>query len=133
MEITEMKVSSELLPEEIKQEVISITTAIEELEVQLKEYAVLQKKYDDFRAQLYEAMTKYNLIKFTSEGGIQFTIVSGSDDKTEIKLEFDIDRFKQEEPVLYKQYLAQKEKITKGRAGYLRITIPKETDGKEVL
>jgi hypothetical protein len=133
MEITEMKVSSELLPEEVKQEVVAITTAIEALEVQLKEYVVLQKKYDDFRAQLYEAMTKYNLIKFTSEGGIQFTIVSGSDDKTEIKLEFDIDKFKHDEPVLYKQYLAQKEKITKGRAGYLRITIPKENDGKEVL
>lgn len=116
------------LPESVKDEVLSITGAIEELEIQLKEYKVIQDKYEEFRQQLYSTMSEHSISKFTSNGGILFTIVSESPTKTELVLEFDVDKLKKDNPDLYKEYLTQKEKITKGKSGYLRITIPKEKE-----
>lgn len=116
------------LPESVKDEVLSITGAIEELETQLKEYKVIQDKYEDFRQQLYTTMCEHSISKFTSNGGILFTIVSESPTKTELVLEFDVETLKKEDPDTYKKYLTQKEKITKGKSGYLRITIPKEKE-----
>lgn len=116
------------LPESVKDKVLSITGAIEELETQLKEYKVIQNKYEDFRQQLYSTMSEHGISKFTSNGGILFTIVSESPTKTELVLEFDTDTLKKENPDIYKKYLTQKEKITKGKSGYLRITIPKEKE-----
>lgn len=116
------------LPESVKDEVLSITGAIEELETQLKEYKVIQDKYEEFRQQLYSTMSEHSISKFTSNGGIQFTIVSESPTKTELVLEFDTETLKKENPEIYKKYLTQKEKITKGKSGYLRITIPKEKE-----
>lgn len=113
------------LPQEVYNEIKEFTNQIEELEEQLKEYKKIEKSYNDFRAKLYDKMTEYDVKKFTSLNNTQFTIVSGSQEKTEIVLEFNLDKFKVDKPDLYKEYLEQKEKVTKAKAGYLRITTPK--------
>ena len=42
------------------------------------------------------------------------------------KFPYTLEKFKTEEPKLYKQYTHVVEKVTKGKKGYLRVTIPKE-------
>ena len=113
------------IPEEAHNEIREITSQIEQLEEQLKEYKRLEESYNEFRIKLFEAMTKHNVLKFTSLNNTQFTIVSGSPEKTEIVLEFNIDKFKVDQPELYKKYVEQKEKVTKAKTSYLRITTPK--------
>lgn len=113
------------LPQEVYNEIKEFTSQIEELEEQLKEYKKIEESYNDFRAKLYDKMTEFDVKKFTSLNNTQFTIVSGSQEKTEIVLEFNLDKFKVDKPDLYKEYLEQKEKVTKAKAGYLRITTPK--------
>lgn len=116
------------LTKEASQELLDITTTIEKMETDLKAFEELQIQYDNFRKRLFEAMTKYNVIKYVSLGGIQFTIVSTSPDKTEIVLKFNEEKFKTEKPAMYKKYLEQVEKFTKGKSSYLRITLPKGSD-----
>lgn len=113
------------IPEEAHNEIREITSQIEQLEEQLKEYKRIEESYNEFRIKLFEAMTKHNVLKFTSLNNTQFTIVSGSPEKTEIVLEFNIDKFKVDQPELYKKYVEQKEKVTKAKTSYLRITTPK--------
>lgn len=113
------------LPQEVYNEIKEFTSQIEELEEQLKEYKKIEESYNDFRAKLYDKMSEFDVKKFTSLNNTQFTIVSGSQEKTEIVLEFNLDKFKVDKPDLYKEYLEQKEKVTKAKAGYLRITTPK--------
>lgn len=113
------------LPQEVYNEIKEFTSQIEELEEQLKEYKKIEESYNDFRAKLYDKMTEFDVKKFTSLNNTQFTIVSGSQEKTEIVLEFNLDKFKVDKPDLYKEYLEQKEKVTKAKTGYLRITTPK--------
>lgn len=114
-----------LLPQEAHTKIVEITNQLEELEEKLKEYKKLEDSYAEFRTKLFDAMTNFNILKFTSLNNTQFTIVQGSPEKTEIVLEFNVDKLKVEQPDTYKKYLEQKEKITKGKANYLRITTPK--------
>lgn len=113
------------IPEEAHNEIREITSQIEQLEEQLQEYKRIEESYNEFRIKLFEAMTKHNVLKFTSLNNTQFTIVSGSPEKTEVVLEFNIDKFKVDQPELYKKYVEQKEKVTKAKTSYLRITTPK--------
>lgn len=71
-------------------------------------------------------MTSYNVTKFVSEGGIQFTVTAQGEDKVKVTFKFDEKAFKEDHPELYKKYVTQKETVTKGRASHLRITLPKE-------
>jgi len=113
------------LSEDVSKELLEITNSIEKIENELKTFRELQKQYESFRQKLFDTMTKNNVIKYVSLGGIQFTVVSASNDKTEIVLKFNEDKFKAENPELYKKYVEQIEKTTKGKSSYLRITLPK--------
>lgn len=113
------------LSEDVSKELFEITNSIEKIESELKTFRELQKQYESFRQKLFDTMTKNNVIKYVSLGGIQFTVVSASNDKTEIVLKFNEDKFKAENPELYKKYVEQIEKTTKGKSSYLRITLPK--------
>lgn len=113
------------LSEDVSKELLEITNSIEKIESELKTFRELQKQYESFRQKLFDTMTKNNVIKYVSLGGIRFTVVSASNDKTEIVLKFNEDKFKAENPELYKKYVEQIEKTTKGKSSYLRITLPK--------
>lgn len=109
---------------------MSLSQEIEVLEEKLAKYNDLKTSYDNFKRELHEAMVESNIVKFTSPNGTQFTAVSPSVDKTELILAFNEEKFKQEHEDLYTKYVEQKEKFTKGRAGYLRITLPKNETEK---
>ena len=128
MEQDEKKIvlSNELsLTEEASKELLEIATSIEHIESKLKSYAELEKQYAEFRKKLFDAMTKHGVSKYISNGNIQFTLVLGSPEKTEIVLKFNEEKFKAEKPALYKEFVEQTEQIIKGKASYLRITLPK--------
>lgn len=114
--------------QQLNLQLVEITSNIALLETQLKQYKELTKKYEAFRDNLFALMTEYNVDKFTSNEGTQFTIVQGSPEKIEIVRTFNEERFKKDQPDVYKQYVEQQEKITKARSSYLRITSPKEKE-----
>jgi len=113
---------------QLNTELTLITSEIEALEVALKGYAVMQQKYEDFRTRLFDIMTESEVDKYTSPGGIQFTVVAGTPEKIEILLKFNEDKFKKEHADMYSDYTEQAEKISKARVSYLRITTPKEKE-----
>jgi flagellar capping protein FliD len=113
------------LTDEQRQNLLDITTELENIENQLKAYEEIQKSYETFREKLFKAMTEYGVTKYTSNAGIQFTVVSASPDKTKVILKFNVEKFKVEKPKLYKKYVEQVTETTKGKSSYLRITLPK--------
>ena len=108
--------STQIVSDEQKKELSLIIGNIEQLENKLREYDEIQNSYDAFRKKLFEAMTAYEVTKYVSEGGIQFTVTAQGVDKTEILLQFDVEKFKVEKPDLYKQYLKQIEKNNKRKS-----------------
>ena len=114
-----------IVNDETTQELLPILNQMSELEEKLKEYKKIQNQYDEFKAKLFDAMNEHDIKKFTFND-TQFTVVAAAPDKTEIKIEFDLDRFKEEHAELYKKYTKPVTKTTKGKASYLRITLPKE-------
>lgn len=116
-----------LVEDERTKELVPILVKMSELETKLKEYKKIQESYDEFKVNLFNKMNEYGIKKF-DYNGTQFTVVAASPDKTEIKLEFDVDSFKEEHPDLYKRFTKMVEKFVKGKASYLRITLPKESE-----
>lgn len=112
--------------EELNLQLVELTSNIAVIETRLQAYKELTKQYDEFRAKLYEMMIEHNIDKYISPEGIQFTIVKGSPQKIELTLQFNEEKFKNEEPILYKKYMEAVEKTTKARNSYLRITLPIE-------
>ena len=90
MENKMMLESTTVVSDAQKEELLVISNHIEKLENSLKQYNDIKIEYDDFRKKLFEAMTKFNVTKFVSEGGIQFTVSCyQGEDKTKITLKFD--------------------------------------------
>ena len=123
-----IEINEIILSDEAKKEIVAITDEIDKIETALKEFKTITDSYDKFRKKLFETMTKHGLYKYVSTSGIQFTITTPGKDKVEIKLKFDEDRFKKEKPAMYKRYTKQVEAVSKGKASYLRITLPNEEE-----
>lgn len=116
-----------IVSEEVNEDLLPILNQMSELETQLKEYKKLQEKYDSFKEKVFNAMVEKDIKKFTFND-TQFTVVSATPEKTEIKMEFDVKEFKEQHEELYKKYTKPVTKITKGKASYLRITLPKDKE-----
>ena len=96
------------------------------LEDSIKSLREQEKKFEGFRAQLYELMTELGVDTYEAPNGTTFTRVKPGVDKTEIILDFDSEKLKQDDPILYRKYIVRKEKFTKGRNGYIRVNIKEE-------
>ena len=116
-----------IVSEKVNEELLPILNQMSELEEKLKEYKKLQEKYDSFKEKVFNAMVEKDIKKFVFND-TQFTVVSATPEKTEIKMEFDIKEFKEQHEELYKKYTKPVTKITKGKASYLRLTLPKEEE-----
>lgn len=116
-----------IVSEEVNEELLPILNQMSELETQLKEYKKLQEKYDSFKEKVFNAMVEKDIKKFVFND-TQFTVVSATPEKTEIKMEFDVKEFKEQHEELYKKYIKPVTKVTKGKASYLRITLPKDKE-----
>lgn len=105
----------ELLPVNIQE----ISNKIVELENQLKYYKELEAQCKEMKKILYEQMENNGIKKWKTNTGVQFTLVPSTPNTTEIV--FNEEKFKEEQPVVYASY--SEEKIKKGKAGYVRITL----------
>lgn len=99
--------------------IVSIANVVVDLERQLQHYDELKKEHEEFKTKLKEQMEKNNLTGWEMPNGTLITLVAGTPSK--IVKEFNEDKFKEENELLYNKYLEDKEK--KGRSGYIRITI----------
>jgi hypothetical protein len=116
----------------LPQEVQTALSNIEKLEMQLIGLKDLVDKRDELKAKLYDFMEENGVYKYTTPNElVTFTMVSPSRDRTEIVVDFDVDKLREDDFETYQKYVVAKEKVIKGRKGYLKTTytnIEKESD-----
>lgn len=113
----------DLQPGEIQQ----LARSIIALEQRLKAYKQLEELRKKEMADLKGAMERNNIKSWQTPEGVIITLVADGKDK--VVKEFDTDTFAIENPEIYARYLL--EKIKKGRAGYVKVTLPKENEQNE--
>lgn len=106
-------------------DVIELSTKVIALEKQLAGYKQLEQQYKEVKDNLYKAMQNYQIKKWTTLNGTQITRVDGSDDTTITVKKFNEEQFKSDCTELYEKYVEDVQQIKKGRAGYVKITLPK--------
>ena len=100
---------------------MQFTDKIIVLEQELKSMKALEKQLKEAKQELKSAMEKRGIKKWTTNNGTQITLVADGEDKT-VSV-FDEAKFKAENEELYNLYQVGVKK--KGRAGYVKITLPK--------
>ena len=117
------------LPEEALQpgEIQQLARSIIALEQRLKAYKQLEELRKKEMTDLKSAMERNNIKSWQTPEGVIITLVADGKDK--VVKEFDTDTFAIENPEIYARYLL--EKIKKGRAGYVKVTLPKENEQNE--
>lgn len=91
------------------------------LEEQLVAYKDIERQCKEAKAELKQAMETYNIKSWTTPNGTKITLVPAGEDKT--VREFDVKRFEAENSALMEPYMV--DKVKKGRAGHVKITLPK--------
>lgn len=112
----------ELLPSEIP----DIASRIVAFEQQVSRMKELEKKIKSEKDRLKQAMERAGVKKWETPNGYKITLIPDTDDKVEQEEYFNADKFMAEHPDLVEQYTETKAVIKKGKAGYVRITSPKE-------
>lgn len=113
---------SELLPAEIP----AIADRILAFESQLEQMKKTEEKIKTEKARLKEAMESAGVKSWKTPNGYKITLVPDGEDKVEEVETFDQERFRSELPEIFLKYSRTEKKIKKGRAGYVKITAPKE-------
>lgn len=108
----------ELLPVDLTE----LSNKVVTLENQLAEMKKIEVQVKELKAQLKAAMENNNVKKWETPSGVKITLVADGEDKEVLK--FNEDKFKEENEETYNKYLETK--IQKGKAGYVKITLPKE-------
>lgn len=106
----------------------SLTTLADKVakfENQLANMKEIESQLKDAKKQLYNEMLKRNVKSWSMPNGTKITRVDEVPAKTKTVLEFDVERFKSEHLSTYNQYCEAVEKKVSGKAGFVRITIPK--------
>lgn len=110
-----------LLTEEdfIPTDIVELSNKIVEIENELAMYKQIELKQKELKQKLYKAMLENNIKKWETPNGTKITLVQETEDTT--VMEFNVDKFKEEQPLIYTNYC--EEKIKKGKAGYIKITL----------
>lgn len=120
-----LKENPELTEEDLQPgEIQQLARSIIALEQRLKVYKQLEELRKKEMADLKSAMERNNIKSWQTPEGVKITLVADGKDK--VVTEFDTDTFAAENPGIYARY--QTEKIKKGRAGYVKVTLPKENE-----
>lgn len=126
VDLEKVKANPFITEEELQpKEVIELSNKVVAFENQLAAYKELEKQYKEVKQKLYDAMEFHKVKTWETNNGVRITRVSGSEDTTETVKEFNVSRFKKDFAELYDNYLEEKTVTKKGRAGSLRITMPK--------
>lgn len=127
--------SNPFLEEEdlMPQELVEITDKIVALEDTLASLKAVEKQVKDFKAQLKEEMQKHGVKKWNTASGYSICLIDDTPDTVEVVEELDIESLKRDLPELFNSryeggYMEQVEKVKKGRAGFVRISIPKRSE-----
>lgn len=107
------------------EEIKATVATIDKLEKKILQLKEAEAKFEEAKKQLYQYMIDNNFDHFDTKA-LRFTLVRPSTSKTEVVIDFDLDRFKKENPLLYHKYLTTSEKVSKPRAGYLKMSIKEE-------
>lgn len=108
----------ELLPVDLTE----ISNKLVTVENQLKQYDAIIKQQKELKLQLKNAMEKNNIKGWETPNGVKITLVADGEDK--IVKKFNEQLFKENNLNLWDEY--SEEVIQKGKAGFVRITLPKE-------
>ena len=110
----------ELLPVDLTE----LSNKVVALENQLAEMKKTEKQLKKLKTQLKNAMESNNVKKWETPNGVKITLVADGEDKVIKK--FNEDLFKENNLDLWDEYC--EDTIQKGNAGYVKITLPKETN-----
>lgn len=108
----------ELLPVNLTE----LSNKVVALENQLAEMKKIETESKELKAKLKAAMENSNIKKWETPSGVKITLVSDGEDK--IVKKFNEQLFKDNNLDLWDEY--SEEVIQKGKAGYVKITLPKE-------
>ena len=115
----------ELLPAEIP----DITSRILAFEYQLQQMKEVEEKIKSEKARLKAAMEAASVKSWTTPNGYKITLVPDGEDKVVTEEILNTDRLKSEAPEIYLKFTEEKKVTKKGRAGYIKITAPKDKEG----
>lgn len=108
-------------------EVIELSNKVVELESKLLAFKELEKQYNNFKNDLFNAMEEYGIKSWVTNNGTRITRIDTTKDVIETSQEFNVSKFKEKNLELYNQFLESKEKvIKKGKKGFVKITLPQE-------
>jgi putative phage-type endonuclease len=107
----------ELLPVDLTE----LSNKIVVLENQLVEMKKVETQAKELKAQLKMAMENNNIKKWETPNGVKITLVADGEDKVARK--FNETLFKENNLDLWDEY--SEEVVQKGKAGYVKITLPK--------
>lgn len=107
----------ELLPVDLTE----LSNKIVVLENQLVEMKKVETQAKELKAQLKMAMENNNIKKWETPNGVKITLVADGEDKVSRK--FNETLFKENNLDLWDEY--SEEVVQKGKAGYVKITLPK--------
>ena len=109
----------ELMPIDLTE----LSNKIVALETRLAEYKALEQEQKELKAQLKSAMENNGVKSWETPNGVKITLVLDAPDKVVRK--FNEQLFKENNLDLWDEY--SEETIQKGKSGYVKITLPKES------
>ena len=126
IDLEKVKANPFITEEELQpMELIELTNQIVNLENELKAYDLKKKQYEQFKAQLFDLMEERDIKSWETNNGVKITRILTSQDTIEVVKEFNQDKFEEDYPDLFENYVEEKTKIKKGKKGYVKITLPK--------
>lgn len=106
-------------------EIVSLASSVLKLESKLEEYKSIDAEYKDLKQKLFDAMKKYDIKSWRTFDGTKITRVNPIPATNETVQEFDLEKFKIENPNQYKMYLHDVQKKKSGKKGFIKITVAK--------
>ena len=123
--VTGLKTSDLVAEEEntLAKQILDFENEILIQENTLKE---LKNKKEESSSRLLKLMIERGVKTWETPNKIKFTVVEPKEPETKIVTKFNENKLKEINLELYESCLEKIEKISNGRKGYLRITVPKE-------
>ena len=103
-------------------EVVEYAEKVILLEQKLQNMKMLEGELKSAKAELKRLMQENGIKKWVTPSGTKVTLVPDGEDT--VVSAFNEKRFAEEKPDIYAEYL--EDKLKAGRAGYVRVTLPKE-------
>lgn len=102
---------------------ITLSNKVVAFERQIADMKLIENQLKEAKTALYNEMVKHNVKSWMTPNGTRITRVDGVPAGTKTVKQFDMEAFRRENEGLYDMYLKEVEKESKGRSGYVRITV----------